>query len=306
MATQSIFNFMTTSSTHTPYLFTSGPDTYTKNQALNLFSGPQVTITIGNACHPNTNPPTISTHNPRKTFTLPKALLSHFSPFFHRSQQRNPSVTHMELPDEHPVAFAMYVEFMKYGTYNTSVETIHYETTDGINMCIHAWILGNKLMARGFQNHAMQRVYEYYLQTSLKGGEPQVSPVVVSSVCGRCLPEFALWRFFRDMLGEYWAHEEGSIVVARVDAADEEDWEMVFQQNPELREGVFELGAKCVGVVEEYLDGEEMIGCVCVERRKLVSRVIYRMQKSSLFLAGIKPLFSPPLYIHPLIGKSTE
>lgn len=66
----------------------------------------------------------------------------------------------IELPEDDPRIFGLFVEWMYYGSYVISPPT-SYPSTDA-----KCWVLGDKLLCGEFKNYAISRLYEQHIGTS--------------------------------------------------------------------------------------------------------------------------------------------
>ncbi|XP_014552729.1 hypothetical protein COCVIDRAFT_109450, partial [Bipolaris victoriae FI3] len=108
--------------------------------------------------------------DPHKVWSLPKALISHYSPFLEAacSQDfRERRENRIELPDDDVAVFALFVEWMYYGQYTvTQLSLSSANTSSSTSIDAKCWVLGDKLLCTGFKNYAMGRLYTQYTATS--------------------------------------------------------------------------------------------------------------------------------------------
>jgi hypothetical protein len=97
------------------------------------------------------------------TWSLPKRLISHYSPFLEAACLRDfkeRRENRIQLPDDDPIVFALFVEWMYYGEYNIAPLLLPVDIgNDRISVHAKCWVLGDKLLCTEFKNHAMSRLY---------------------------------------------------------------------------------------------------------------------------------------------------
>ncbi|KAF2872164.1 hypothetical protein BDV95DRAFT_667972 [Massariosphaeria phaeospora] len=147
-------------------------------------------------------------------YTLPRTLLSIHSNYFRaeiaRISAATPSTTtdQLALPDVSPHIFGLFLKFIYQGAYPAHVDTasISASVPDAaapilLPASVLAWILGSRLEAHSFQNHALVHIY-----TSL-GKHIHITPALMRYVwdATRHQPGCALRRLFLDMLVVCWS-----------------------------------------------------------------------------------------------------
>ncbi|UPX14484.1 uncharacterized protein EKO05_0004964 [Ascochyta rabiei] len=159
-----------------------------------------------------------------KKWGLPRALPSHSSLFFKvatRNMTDAYSKKPIELPGYQPAVFAMFLEWMYWGSYNAPNGVFASECGHDIE----AWILGDKLEAAGFQNVAMNHLYlQYNAPDSLK----PLTIETVTHVCARTATGSPLRLFLLDVLAQHFTGNE------RAKGALE-DWDVALQKYPDAR-----------------------------------------------------------------------
>jgi hypothetical protein len=114
---------------------------------------------------------TPETCNCNDSWYLPQSLLSSRSPFLRAACTRDfkeRSENRIALPDEEPVIFALFVEWLYYGEYTVPVLKFHDTNwTAAVNYHARCYVLGDKLLSTGFKNAAMSRLYNLYSRNSL-------------------------------------------------------------------------------------------------------------------------------------------
>jgi hypothetical protein len=102
--------------------------------------------------------------NVSNAWCLPKRLVSHYSPFLKAACSRNFKERQenlIKLPDDDAKVFALFVEWMYYGSYAIAPPIF----TGSTNVNAQCWVLGDKLLCTEFKNYAMTRLYTEYTAT---------------------------------------------------------------------------------------------------------------------------------------------
>ena len=159
----------------------------------------------------------------RKTWALPKALISHYSSFL-EARCSTPTFgmpqQPIELTHDDPKVFSLLVEWMLYGTYTTSPNLSADNTLDA-----DAWVLGDKLKVANFQNLAMDHLYRQH--NGLFNQKP-VTPAAIRHACANTPAGSLLRQFYFDILAQnYTKPEMLKGTIAELDA--------VLQEYPEAR-----------------------------------------------------------------------
>jgi len=96
---------------------------------------------------------TVGQSGNNSTWSLPKKLLTHHSPFFAAALDGNFAEANskaVSLPDEKPMVFEAFVQWLYIGHFKVEHGKVSSEV-----LCAEAWILGNKIACLPFQDHAM-------------------------------------------------------------------------------------------------------------------------------------------------------
>jgi len=163
---------------------------------LDRFRGSAITIHVGTP--PSLNEGTKTSVSNK--WCLPKNLISHYSPFLQAAcswdfkENRNGQI---ELPEDDPTVFGLFVEWMYYGSYNVSLLT-SCSSTDA-----KCWVLGDKLLCGEFKNYALSRLYELHMVAKLR-------------------------QFYMDFVVQYFASPDRL-------SGTTEDWDSLFQDHPDIR-----------------------------------------------------------------------
>ncbi|GKU06167.1 sdr family protein [Fusarium langsethiae] len=179
---------------------------FTNTQTLKLLRGKAAEVRVG---------PTPSQDG---TWSLPVELISHHSPHLkahHLWKQGGP----INLPEHDPAVFGLFVEWMYYGSYNSSTLPKHP------NINAKCWIFGDYLLCTGFKNYALGCLFKEHAAAVF--GIP-VSFEDVQYVCNTTSSDSKLKRFYLDFVSDHfgdpcWLH------------GDMSDWERFLQDQPEIR-----------------------------------------------------------------------
>lgn len=158
-----------------------------------------------------------------KSWHLPEALSFHFSPFLRVSMQDRLGTGDrplIRLEDFNPTAFATFVQWMYYGTYNPQFEVPGPPVGDHH---IDVWILGNKLEVPALQDLAMSQIVSQY--------ETYHRPLTTSTflrVCAKTATNAPLRHLLLDLLAQNFTNQE------RVKGTLEE-WDITLQEYPDAR-----------------------------------------------------------------------
>ncbi|KAF1842095.1 uncharacterized protein K460DRAFT_178797 [Cucurbitaria berberidis CBS 394.84] len=170
-----------------------------------------------------------------ESWFLPKALISQYSPFLRAActrdfKERDQNL--IELPEDDPAAFALFVEWMYYGEYtvlassSTLSESLHNDT----NMNAKCWVLGDKLLCTEFKNYAMGRLY---MQHTARSTGRVVATYNVQYVCEHSATTSKLRQFYLDYVVEHFADP------TRLKGTTEE-WDELLIHHKDLRMLVFQ------------------------------------------------------------------
>jgi hypothetical protein len=94
---------------------------------------------------------------------LPKALISHYSPFLKAACSRDfkeGQENRINLPEDDAAVFALFVEWMYYDDYTTIPPAFTPpDVARKTNVNAECWVLGDKLLCTEFKKFAMNRLY---------------------------------------------------------------------------------------------------------------------------------------------------
>ena len=152
-----------------------------------------------------------------QTWSLPKKLLTHVSPFFAAALDGafSESNSHkMLLPEDDPAAFELFVQWLYIGETGK-------DSTDHILTHVRAWTLGDKLGCPVFQDRAMLKLLQFHSGKRATTIGPQTLQLAYEgSAANSKLRAWALQQFRcevqRDNLGQM-AEEWASITKTVVD-----------------------------------------------------------------------------------------
>jgi hypothetical protein len=95
------------------------------------------------------------------TWHIPKGLLSHHSAFFHAACNgpfKERVENRITFEDCDPGTFQVFVQWIYYGECPLAEDISEDRLLQGWS----AWVLGDQIMARGFQNHVMKLLYQFH------------------------------------------------------------------------------------------------------------------------------------------------
>ncbi|CAO2648017.1 Nn.00g089390.m01.CDS01 [Neocucurbitaria sp. VM-36] len=194
---------------------------------LKLLRGAAIEVCVGEGPCKCSSPETCDCN---ESWVLPKALISRYSSFLKSActrdfKERNEN--RIELPEDDPKVFALFVEWMYYGSYTILAPSILSDNTyDDINMNARCWILGDKLLSTEFKNLAMGRLYTQCMATMFTIGT--VTPHDVQYACENSAAGSKLRQFYFSYVVEHFATPmklKGST----------EEWDEVMLHHADLR-----------------------------------------------------------------------
>jgi hypothetical protein len=208
--------------------------------------GPGVEIVVGRGLRP------ASVDYTAQTWTLPQALVSHYSAVLCNVCDRIPPATHgyrIVLPNVDPIIFDLFVEWVHHGGYTLDSDAMSMQDPN-VSFATQAWALGDVLKATGFKNYTMDRLYHLYVTDD--PSEP-VTPTDVRFVCTNSATDSKLRLLFFDIVTTHFSNAER--VLGNVD-----EWDAVMQEHPDLRmynhQGRRSSNSQ-VGSRRRYMEAEE-------------------------------------------------
>ncbi|KAF2822379.1 hypothetical protein CC86DRAFT_372916 [Ophiobolus disseminans] len=189
---------------------------------------------------------------------LPKSLMSHHSAFLRAACTRDfkeRQTNRIELPNDDPAVFALYVEWLYYGCYTVAAPRLFSaEPEHQIGRDVKCWILGDKLLDKGFKNFAMSRVYRQY--TALGSFARAITTDEVRHVLENTAPRSKLRQLYLQLVVQHFANPlrlRGTTENWDELLLDHADARLLFFQNfriaPEQR--------NLVKAEQEYMDHEK-------------------------------------------------
>ncbi|KAF2712685.1 hypothetical protein K504DRAFT_489061 [Pleomassaria siparia CBS 279.74] len=188
----------------------------------------------------------------RMTWYLPKALLSHHSGFF-RAACNQPFKEGLEntitLSDVDPKVFEVFVQWLYHDRFPCDFATIGCDLQLRVWPGFQTWILGDKFMAKEFQDCSMRWIWEYHAPHGDEG-VAVILPEEAQYCYENTLPKSKLRKFVSDSLCQSWGDSAY--------ACDKLGWESVFVDHMELALDVlFHSGGyarRTVKSVESYFE----------------------------------------------------
>lgn len=180
--------------------------------------GPGIEVIVG---------PADACYGPSKTWSLPQALISYFSPFLKAACVRDfkeREANRIRLPEDEPEVFSLFVEWMYYDRYSLDPLLVASETFSA-NADTKAWVLGDKLLNSKFKNYSMTRLVSQHTQG------PTFQPVrtiEIDYACSNSLAGSKLRRLFFDLLAKHLGNAK------RVQGTVK-DWDEVLQNHSNAR-----------------------------------------------------------------------
>jgi hypothetical protein len=117
----------------------------------------------------------------QKSWTIPKALLSHHSGYFMRLRNfKEGEEGAVVLQDFDPDVFGFFVEFIYYGRYSYEDDL---DDRNRIRDSTKAWVIGDYLDATEFKNFAIRNLYEIYFPPGSTKPRVGVGANAIDYVC---------------------------------------------------------------------------------------------------------------------------
>jgi hypothetical protein len=208
-----------------------------------------------------------STHNTSTSWFLPKRLISQHSPFLEAACHRDFKECRenlIELPDDDPAVFALFVEWMYYRDYGISPLSLLSRTgIDSVSVDAKCWVLGDKLLCTEFKNHAMRRLYAHH--TAKIFGRP-ISTHDVQFACDNSAQSSRLQGLYVDLIATNFGRQD------RVPGTGDE-WNKVLLNQPDFTLRLFlrrlrfdSVERNLVRSVENYLEHNDAPSIVHIVR----------------------------------------
>lgn len=188
---------------------------------------------------------------------LPKRLISHHSPFVAAVSNRDFKERRenlIQLPDDKPTVFALFVEWLYYGDYTPEPPlAVPHSKTVGVSIDAECWVLGDKLLCTDFKNHAMKRLYE---QHTTKIFNRSISTHDVQFACDNSAKDSKLRELYVSLTATNFGRQDcvqGTVEEWDELLSDQQDLRRLLLQS--LRSGAAEQNL--VRSEEHYLEGED-------------------------------------------------
>ena len=190
---------------------------------MNSLTGRTIEIRVGTTTSVQ-DPADLSTN-----WFLPTRLISHHSPFLAAACNRDFKERHenlIELPDDDPTVFALFVEWLYYGDY--AIEPLSLPSSTGnnsVSIDAECWVLGDKLLCTDFKTHAMGRLYK---QHTAKIFSRSISTHDVQFACENSAKVSKLRELYVDLAATNFGNQD------RVRGTVEE-WDKLLSNQSDLR-----------------------------------------------------------------------
>jgi hypothetical protein len=187
-------------------------------------TGPTVEIRVG---------PVTSVHGSSSnslTWFLPRRLVSHHSIFLAGagrwdSNERREDL--IELPDDDPTVFALFVEWLYYGKYTIEPLLLSSLTkTDSVSVDAECWVLGDDLLCTEFKTYAMRRLYAQH--TAIFASR-SISTQDMQFACDKGGEASKLRELYVDLVATHFGNQ--SRVLGTVD-----EWDKIVMNQSDLRQ----------------------------------------------------------------------
>lgn len=132
------------------------------------------------------------------------------------------------LPEDDRIIFALFVEWMYYGGYTPEVHDFAVGNSN-VSVDIQAWVLGQRLGCNRFQNYAMERLHAKHSGD----GSGTFSTSDVHYAMTQSPLDSKLRMFFGHLIPAWIVQPERT-------KGSTKDWDIFFQEWPELRLMAFE------------------------------------------------------------------
>jgi hypothetical protein len=165
--------------------------------------------------------------NNLEIYSLPQALLSHYSPYLTAACLKVSSgntCSTIKLKIENPSIFSLFNLWMYYGRYTAPLPSF----SDGQScptIDVQAWVLGDKLQSVDFKNYVMTRLHGQYVTSVFNRTIPTTH---FDYVCASTKPGSNLRQFFLDVVGANFSNKSRVIGTS-------EEWDLVFQKYADAR-----------------------------------------------------------------------
>lgn len=163
---------------------------------------------------------------------LPVELISQHSAVLDNACRRNckeHNYRGVHLPNDEPLIFGLFVDWMHRGSYDVSPSERRTSTNGGplISADIKAWMLGDKLRCNGFKNFAMARLHaEYSRWAAIRS--LAATPAEIRYVCEHTGEDSKLRACVLDFIG-------GFVQDSCKLAGDEAEWTALFRSYAPVR-----------------------------------------------------------------------
>jgi hypothetical protein len=184
------------------------------------------------------------------TWTLPVKLISQHSGYFKAACLWN-MTGKISLPEQDPIVFGLFVEWMYYTTY----ETFTLEPSPSIHA--KCWVLADYLLCNEFKAYAMARLFKDHMNRATLFGSSAISCEDVQYVCSSTAPDSKLREFYMDFVVDHFTD-------TRMLRGNTAEWDKILQNDPQARLKLLEKmrsrRVSCTKSMEYYVKVNEPQG----------------------------------------------
>lgn len=191
----------------------------------------------------------------RKSWTIPRALLSHYSGYFTRLRSfKEGEEGTVVLHDFDPDVFGLFVEFVYYGScsYHDDLKD-HSKIRDSAR----AWVLGDYLDATEFKNFAMRTLHDTYFPSGHADPKVGISANAVDYCCKHTTVDSPLHNLYLKFAIRWW-HRRSLIDYSNENRSE---WNALWDKHASFRNSLLfwlnsreEQRLKFMDSMEEFME----------------------------------------------------